>query len=577
LKKSEEKAVKIVQDAWSRAYQVQAPRNDEYLRVWQRYKGYNPNISDPYKSNIVMPKLYSTIETIVPRLGKALFGSRPYIPIKSEKFQEAAEPIELALDTYLSKDKFKVKGKRALKMTSLFGTAFLEPYPAVEVVTEKQSILSPEYPWQPMIVESRVPRFRLKTRVWAPWQVYVEPNMMDVDDWGYIITIELVAKESIKKLQEINRFNKNVNLNRLSSSGDSEEKEQGKRMLQGLGISVPTEDSGWGVLARYRTDDRYITIWNGLDVLEDRENPFKRKKKNMIRFAYNEDPMLQNSFWGQGEGKILDIICDKLDETWNQAFDNHDMINQAAIAYREGAVAKESLVMVGGVRIPIRADWQGSLDDAVKRFETMGLPPDFYAIPAVLENYADKAAGSFDIQRGEPSEDVEKTATESSLLATQGDLRSEDRVSLLEALGMTDFADAACSHIDQYASFDDLYDTIGEKAMDIFTMNPNELPGGFDYQFRGSDTIINDFQKRADWRRTAELLRNDPSVRPGAVARLTLKKDGYSDQEIEEIVFNEQELQMQMQIEAMQGMIPQRGGENKNKKAQVPTIGNPAG
>jgi len=113
--------------------------------------------------------------------------------------------------------------------------------------------------------------------------------------------------------------------------------------------------------------------------------------------------------------------------------------------------------------------------------------------------------------------------------------------------------------------------------MDIFTMNPNELPGGFDYQFRGSDTIINDFQKRADWRRTAELLRNDPSVRPGAVARLTLKKDGYSDQEIEEIVFNEQELQMQMQIEAMQGMIPQRGGENKNKKAQVPTIGNPAG
>lgn len=577
MKKSEEKAVKIVQDAWSRAYQVQAPRNDEYLRVWQRYKGYNPNISDPYKSNIVMPKLYSTIETIVPRLGKALFGSRPYIPIKSEKFQEAAEPIELALDTYLSKDKFKVKGKRALKMTSLFGTAFLEPYPAVEVVTEKQSILSPEYPWQPMIVESRVPRFRLKTRVWAPWQVYVEPNMMDVDDWGYIITIELVAKESIKKLQEINRFNKNVNLNRLSSSGDSEEKEQGKRMLQGLGISVPTEDSGWGVLARYRTDDRYITIWNGLDVLEDRENPFKRKKKNMIRFAYNEDPMLQNSFWGQGEGKILDIICDKLDETWNQAFDNHDMINQAAIAYREGAVAKESLVMVGGVRIPIRADWQGSLDDAVKRFETMGLPPDFYAIPAVLENYADKAAGSFDIQRGEPSEDVEKTATESSLLATQGDLRSEDRVSLLEALGMTDFADAACSHIDQYASFDDLYDTIGEKAMDIFTMNPNELPGGFDYQFRGSDTIINDFQKRADWRRTAELLRNDPSVRPGAVARLTLKKDGYSDQEIEEIVFNEQELQMQMQIEAMQGMIPQRGGENKNKKAQVPTIGNPAG
>ncbi|MEE9441351.1 MAG: hypothetical protein V3V99_01635 [candidate division Zixibacteria bacterium] len=80
-----------------------------------------------------MPKLYSIIETMIPRLHKALMGSRPYVPINCEKSPEAAEAIEFALDTYLYKDHFEDKGLQGIKTGSLFGTVFLEPFPLKEI------------------------------------------------------------------------------------------------------------------------------------------------------------------------------------------------------------------------------------------------------------------------------------------------------------------------------------------------------------------------------------------------------------------------------------------------------------
>ena len=584
-----DKAIQLVQDSFDRAYTVQSPRNDIYLRAWQRYKGYNPNISDPYKTNIVMPKLYSTIETITPRLGKALFGRRPYIPIKNDKVPDAVEPIELALDEYLHRDGFKVTGKRALKCIALFGTAFLEPYPAQVIEIEKKMMISPEYPWQPITVEEKTRKFALKTRLWMPWQVYVEPNMKDINDCGWVITIDVVSKEQIRKMQEIGRFKRGELKNLSDAGGESESKTNfAKTMIQGLGISAPTVNENYGILMRWMSDDRYVTTWNGLQILEDRDNPYKHQKKNIVKFAYNEDPMLQNSFWGQGEGKTLEAICDKLDETWNQAFNNHDLINEAVFGYREDAVNPDTIVMVGGVRIPIASGFSGDLKNALQKFDIQGLPADFYQIPGVLDMWADRASGVFDIQRGEPDDEDGKTATEASLLNSQGDIRSEERVELLEAMGMRDFADKALSHIDQFTTFDDIYDIVGDEALNLVTMNPQELPGSSDYQFKGSDSIVNDFQKAAEAREMLETLGQSPVMRPGWNERNFLQSKGFTDKEIDEAVFTDEELMMQQQQQMMmqqqqadqefeRDMVKTKMGAAPAKKAKVPTVQNPGG
>ncbi len=567
--------LKTVEDAWERASKVQTARNDIYLRSWQRYKGYNPNTTDPYRSNIVMPKLYSTVETIVPRLSKALFGRRPYIPIESETSPDMAEIVDLTLDHYLYKDKFKMKATQALKMMSVFGTAFLEPYPDVEMVTKRQIMDNPNYPWDQRPVEIEIPRFVLKIRQWAPWQVYVEPNMLDLDSPGYVITIEEVSKKEVQRLIDDGRYEK-VDLNKSIDDGASDDgKNFAKKMISALGISLPATDSDYGILMRYMSKERYITVWNGLEVLEDRDNPYKHGGINLVRFIYNQDPMLQNSFWGQGEGKVLELLCDKLDETWNLTFDNHDATINAVYGFKENAVDAEDIVNIGGARIPIKQNFQGNIKEAIDRFDIQGLPADAYQVPAVLDNWIDRASGVFDMNRGENNPDDTKTATEASLLSTQGDLRSELRTEILENLALTDLADKATSHINQFVAVDDLLEAIGpEKVMMLQmmggTLNPYDIPGGFDYQFRGSDSVVNDFQKRADWKQSMEFIKQSPYLRPAGAERRTLQIHGESDQEIDEIILTDEEIMQQAQQQAeMAEMESQKALENDFQRSQL--------
>ena len=66
---------------WDNVKEKQIQKNNEYLRSYQHYCSYiDMKGRDPYRSNLYIPKVFSTVETIVPRLCKALFNSRPYIP-----------------------------------------------------------------------------------------------------------------------------------------------------------------------------------------------------------------------------------------------------------------------------------------------------------------------------------------------------------------------------------------------------------------------------------------------------------------------------------------------------------------
>lgn len=568
------KALEVIQKSWTRAHSAQSGRNTIYTRLWQRYKSYNPNVTDPYRSNLVTPKLYSIVETIAPKLGKALFGKRPYVPIKSQSSPEEAQAIEDALDAYLYKDHFRIKAIQALKAMTLFGTMFIEPYPDQEIVTVKQQVDQQTYPWGQEEQSQDVPRFRLRTRLWAPWQVYVEPRMLNVNDDGFIITIEIISKTALKKVQ---RFAQ-IDMNKIADSALSEaEKKFSDTMMQAIGITIPGSEDDFGVLLRYMTNDRLSYCWNGIDILEDRDNPFdpKYQSKNICRFACNLDPMLQNSFWGQAEGKNIEPILDKLDETWNMTFDNHDQINQAVIAFKEGAVNAEQCVMVAGVRIPVKQSFSGTVQDAIQRIQTMGLPADHYRIPEVLERQVDLSVGVWDANRGE-TPDTQQTATLSSLLATAGDMRNELRVAVIESLGMEDFADKATRHIDMFSSLDDKMDVVGPRAMLLSTMNPHSLPGGFDYEFAGSDAIINDFQKRQDWEQVTGIIKDDQSMKPGAVAKKTMKVHGLSDDEIAEMQYTPEEINQMLAIAAKQQASQQGGPGNETRTKSengVPVMG----
>lgn len=574
--------IDLLERAWERAEKAQSYRNEVYRRLWLRYKGFVETVSDPYRSNMSIPKAHSIIETITPRLGKALFGSRPYIPLAVERdeFRDAASAIESAMDVYLHKDKFEAKGIQMIKMIGCFGTSFLEPHNDTELVTEKRLMQSPIYPFSIGIEKEVVRRFRLKTRLWAPWQVYVEPNMRSLTDYGYVILVDEISRKEVEDHYQVDLQAKLKEAMDNSSPGGDTRMKYFETMLTSLGIARPEDDDTYGILMRYLSRDRVVTAWNGLVPLEDK--PGNGQRIDLTRVIYNEDPMPQNSFWGQGELKIIEELCDKLDETWNITFDNHDMINHAVLGYREGAVDIETAVWMGGTRIKIKKGFSGTFDDAIRRLDTQGLPADHYQIPAMLERFIDLTSGVFDITRGESTQapGKEKTATESSLLFQHADMRSEMKVKIIEMIGLADFADLCTRIIDDFADPDDLYEVLGERASDIITMNPYDIPGGFDWQFKGSSTISEDFRKRADWRETIEVLRDSPAWRPGAMERETMMIQGRSKKEVDRLLWTEEEMFMLMQQQAaLQSAEADAQGGNVKKRntPQQPTIAAPAG
>jgi hypothetical protein len=357
---------------------------------------------------------------------------------------------------------------------------------------------------------------------------------------------------------------------------------------------------------RMQTKDEYIYNWNGLVTLKQMDNPYKHKKINLVRMAWNQDPMLQNSFWGQPEGKMCEALMDKLDESWNMTFNNNDILNQGVIGFREEAVDPYQIVMRGGARIPIKGNWMGKISDAIDVIQTRGLPAEAFAIPGILEINTERAFGVYAEHRGEDSPG-DKTATESSILASQGDLRNEARAEVMEAMGLADFADKCTSHIDQFSGPQDWAEILGDEAMQVLTMNPHMVQGGFDYQFKGADSIVNDFAKRADWRANHDILANNPAVKPTGLARHTLRLENWNELEINEIVMTDEEfmgmIQQQQQQEdetRIKDMIAdvirgeadaeakaknepkdkpseKTGDKKKQKPARTPTMSDPKG
>lgn len=547
---TDNQALKDIQKAWKRSHDVQHKRNLIYERIWQSYKGYNSNVSDPYRSNLVTPTLYAASETVTPRITKAIAGKRPYVPIKSDKNIEAVKPIEQALDTLLYWAKFKVKIAQITKATFNFGTSFIEPIPYRLDVTERQMQTSTVYPWQEAMVETEIPRFRFDLRTYMPWQVYVEPHMVNMESEGYIIIVEIVAKSEIERLIKKGRYDK-ISDQELSAFGDPEDKQFSTEMLNVLKIDTPDDDQDYGVLMRFQHNDKYIHAWNGTVLLKEEDNPYDHKKINTVRCAWNLDPMLQNSFWGQPEVKAAEALIDKYDESFNQLIENGALAVNAVIGFKVGAVNPNNIVFAGGARIPIKDDFKGSISDAVELLESRGLPSDAYQIPAAIKAEIDRAMGVH-LPDYQESGEGPQTATEVAILSGKGDERNENRTEMFEAMGMTDLADKCTAHMDQFMSMADLAEIVGpEMAQKTATLNPYMVPGNFDYQFKGSSSFIQELQKREQLQGLMTLLGENPSVKPGGIARVACARYGLNEEETNQIVMTEQEEQ-QAQQAAMQ-------------------------
>jgi hypothetical protein len=543
----------LVENAFKSAQNVQQTRNNQYKRNNELYHGML-EVRDVDRANIFFPKIFNVVETKLPRYVRAAHGTRPYIPFEArrDEFKMIAHCQSDLLDDYLYRGQFLNKRIAGLKIAILHGTSFLESIPYFEMVTQKQ--LVPDMFGQMQMQEEEVPRFRMKLRVYAPWEVYVDPyatGLESVGDCRYVIKQALVSRREVVRMAQQGAY-PGLDIEKMAD-GDSSLAEMadhwGVAMLSALGLEVPSHDGDVGIVLRYESPERYIDVWNGRTVLRDIPNPYKHKNINLSRMVHGVDPHTQDSFWGIGDAKVNEVLQEMLNSLWNMTFDNHFMTNQMMIYYREGSVNPDALVRTSGNRVPIEASNDRPIRDSIVESPGQPLPRDHYMLPQAVERAMDYTSGVSDMIRGEVAQ-TDSTASEAAMRKESGEMRLELAIRQDEVF-LSDFGHKCLSHIDQFSSIDDWVEVLGvERAQTMYVANPSDLPGGFNFVHKGADRIANRVIRQRNMRDVMPFLVQNPTIRPDWLAMKTLEIFDFAPDEVAQgVIPYEQIMQMQMQQE----------------------------
>ncbi len=558
---------KLVRTAVEDCKEFQQTRNYQYERNDQLYHGFvDMTYRDPDRSNVFIPKTFSAVETIVPRHIQALHSVRPYMPFDAlrKEFAEVAKSQVDLLDEYLYRAGFISKRILQTKISIIHGTSFMEALPYYADVVEKQFDEQ-----QQQVIEQTVKHFRLRLKVYAPWEVYVDPSatgLEEKDQCRYVIKIDLVSRRQIVEMVKAGAY-EGLDIEALyaSDSTSSTEKQDhwGLQMLQNMGLKRPEDDDDMGILLRYESPDRYIELWNFDHVLRSVDNPFNHGQINLSRLVHTIAPHTQNAFWGIGVVKPTEVLQHMLNDTWNMTIDNHNLLSQGVIKYRDGIVNPDAIVMTPGNRIAVSQSWQGPLDDAMKTEMGGELPSSHYIIPEATERQMDMTNGVFDMIRGETPE-KEGTAAEAGMRREAGEIRLSLDVRLAEVFE-ADLGGKCLSHVDQFTNLDDRTEILGEeRAIEMFTANPADLAGGFNFKFAGADKIANLLIQQRNMRELTPQVLSVPNVLPGWWIRNLLKIHELSNLDLDEGIIPDEVMFQMQQDQADQELAEQ------DHQAQLP-------
>jgi hypothetical protein len=558
-----DKTVDFVRSFFEHCRDAQRYKHDEFERIYKLYRGQmNMDGRDVNRANIHIPKLYSVVETILPHYIDAIFGLRPYIPIEVTNRSDAgiSDAQTDLLDCYLNEADFFSFGKQLFKYSIIFGLGYIEVSPIFEkrkikrVVPEMMTAMNgmQVQTGQNTIEEDKV-FFRLGIRTYAPWQIYRDPACTSLDDARGVIKFRsMISKRNLKKMAEAGYF-PDFDVDKLDSDTQlALEEDWGRRLATSLGVTQPKSDDDLGVWMSYESKDRYVDIWNFKTVLRDIPNPYKHGKINLTRVINSDDPNPSTSYWGLGEGKPIEILCNALDDHWNQTFDNHNLQNQGMMFYDEDAMSVDQLVAVAGNRIPVTPQLGGKISDAIWERPTPGLSPDHYNIPNKIEFIIDDTSGIGSITRGMESNNAQ-TAREAILRRQAGDARMKLKIKIGEEMGLKDLGEKSISIIDQFATPDDIVSKIGaERAAMIPSANPADLDGGYNFAFKGSSRMSDAQIKRQDAKDVYQLTLADMAVNPQWRADWLLQHFDVPDSERRKAVYSQQDVMALQQQAALQ-------------------------
>lgn len=578
--------VRLCNAAAEQAFGVQSQRNDAWERLYMRFHcKHDMTHRNVDRANLKLPKDYAVIMGKSPREVHALFGSRPYIPFdsknKDENIKEVARLQSDMLDELLYKGGFKQKAALWDMLKMLYGTGYMEAIPFFQddIVNSivPQQVMTPMGPQ--VIGYARqteaVKRLRLKLQVFAPWEVLVDPYATSLAEPGccrYVIKLRVVSKRQLKKMIEAGAY-KGIDpkqIDDLPDSREDQEKWVGQHILAKRGLDQRDSDQDIGLIMSYESEERYIDVFDGRLELRDRDNPFDKMQGghgliNLSKMVHNLDPHTDDHYWGNSEIEAVEQLSMLHDDLFNMTMDNANFMLQGK-TYHDANIPSEDLVHQAGAKIAIDLLPGERVSDKVEDSFGQSLPSDFYRLQDVVSEYHDIATGHSRPNYGQQLQG-QHTATEHMDIAQSGDERQELNVALAET-ALSDLGHKCLCHIDQFARPEDKVELVGEEgAMMLAMSHPKDLPGGWDFKYRGSDAVMNQALKQQNLTGMYQAgFKDSPFVRRGELESDMLYAFNMGDR-VDAIIRSEEEV-MQMQMMMAQQQMMDEGGGGGGPSAQ---------
>lgn len=560
------KVINKFQEAKREAESARAPREKKWLIWYELYKSYTKMRTDG-KSNLFIPYTFSLVETVLPRITRTLFASRPYVGIvpRRPQFVDDAKIMEEYFD-YLWCDRMKMPYNFHLwaKQCLMYG------YSPAKVTWEKKSRKMkrkvPNYfmnvPLKPLLLgyvdqeEEQVLYNAPKFELIDIFDFWLDPMATCIDDSRYCIQRSYLTEDEIRLRAEEGLYK---NINKLFEQEGTNIGENRSRRLSGIGIDWGIQNTkGIYTVDEYWEDNRLIVVGNDEVLLQDDENPFWHGKKPYVELI--DQPMPFEAY-STGEVEPVEFLQYELNTLRNQRMDNVNLtLNSMWLRRRNADIADSDLVSRPGGIIDV-----DSLDGDIRQVEFKHVTGESYREEQIIKSDIQNASGVFDHVRGVSSA-KEDTATEVIRLQQAAEARFYEKVMIMEYAGIQPLLYRMDGLVKQFLTENEEIPKVTGDMVQFVEVTPDTVAGQYDYITMSSsmDSIANKQVKQQQLAMMYKLAGQDPLINRYEFLKLMFKS--HDIKEVDRLLVDEQmakALQM-AQLGVPPNNTPSPGGTPNN-------------
>lgn len=558
-------AISTYEKALREAKEARAPREKDWIDYYELYRSFLKK-SKSGRSNLFIPYTFSLIETVLPRITRTLFTSRPHISVipRNSMSVNSAPTMEIYLDyVWCERMNIPYHAHLWIKQALIYGYSPAKIYWHKDERFIKKRI--PKYMFNiehPMFKigygEEEVmqklydaPMFKL-VDIFDFW---VDPQGYDIESARYIIHRDYLTEKELRLREEQGLYK---NVSKLIEQGGSYTNEHRDSRLSsiGLGGSLGAMVEGVYIVDEYWEDDRLIVVGNEQVELADGPNPFWHGKKPYVEIGDHPVPFETYTI---GEIEPIRYLQHELNTMRNQRMDNVNMtINNMWLRRRNADIPDEDLVSRPNGIIDV-----DDINKDIKRLDTGTINHQSYMEEENVKKDIQNASGVFDHTRGLNSGKTD-TATEVVRLQNAAEARFYEKVMLMENQGIRKLAFLTCALAQQFIVDEVEVPKITGDTYEFIKIGPEDIPGQYDFMTisNSMDTIANKDVKKQSMTMLYQMTAGDPLINRYEFLRSIFKL--YEIREVDRIIQNPQQMMQQNPMDPTMQQGQQGGAETMN-------------